>query len=81
MVVCDSQAEVDRLWSKLIADGGKESVCGWLKDKFGMSWQITPRRLLELIGDKDSDKAARAMNAMMKMVKIDIAAIEAAAKG
>ena len=81
MVVCDGQAEVDRLWSKLIADGGKESACGWLKDKFGMSWQITPKRLLELIADKDSAKAARAMNAMMQMVKLDIAAIEAAAKG
>ena len=81
MVVCDGQAEVDRLWSKLIADGGKESVCGWLKDKFGLSWQITPKRLLDLIADKDTAKAARAMNAMMQMVKIDIAKIEAAAKG
>jgi len=81
MVVCDSQAEVDKLWSKLIDDGGKESVCGWLKDKFGLSWQITPKRLLELIADKDTDKAARAMNAMMAMVKLDIAKIEAAAKG
>ncbi len=81
MIVCDGQAEVDRLWSKLIADGSKESVCGWLKDKFGMSWQITPKRLLELIADKDTAKAARAMNAMMEMVKLDIGKIEAAAKG
>ncbi len=81
MIVCDGQAEVDRLWSKLIADGGKESVCGWLKDKFGMSWQITPKRLLELIADEDTAKAARAMNAMMQMVKLDIGKIEAAAKG
>ena len=80
-VSCESQEEVDRLWSKLIGDGGKESACGWLKDKFGLSWQITPKRLLELIGDKDSAKASRAMNAMMEMVKIDIAKIEAAAKG
>ena len=80
MVVVDTQAEVDKLWAKLIADGGKESVCGWLKDKFGLSWQITPRRLLELISDKNSAKAARAMNAMMEMVKIDVAKIEAAAK-
>jgi predicted 3-demethylubiquinone-9 3-methyltransferase (glyoxalase superfamily) len=81
MVVCDGQAEVDKLWSKLLADGGKESVCGWINDKFGMCWQITPKRLLDLIGDKDSAKAARAMNAMMEMVKIDIAKVEAAAKG
>ena len=81
MIVVDTQAEIDRLWSKLIGDGGKESQCGWLKDKFGLSWQITPKRLLELITDKDSAKAARAMNAMMEMVKIDIAKIEAAAKG
>ena len=81
MVVCDGQAEVDGLWSKLIGDGGTESVCGWLKDKFGLSWQITPKRLLDLIADKDTAKAARAMNAMMQMVKIDIAKIEAAEKG
>jgi predicted 3-demethylubiquinone-9 3-methyltransferase (glyoxalase superfamily) len=81
MVVCDGQAEVDKLWSRLLADGGKESVCGWINDKFGMCWQITPKKLIELIGDKDSDKAARAMNAMMQMVKIDIAKVEAAAKG
>ena len=81
MVVCDGQAEVDRLWSKLIGDGGKESACGWLKDKFGLSWQITPKRLLELISDADSAKASRAMNAMMEMVKLDVAKIEAAAKG
>lgn len=81
MVVCDGQPEVDKLWSKLIGDGGKESVCGWLKDKFGLSWQITPKRLLDLINDKDSARAERAMNAMMQMVKIDIAAIEKAANG
>jgi predicted 3-demethylubiquinone-9 3-methyltransferase (glyoxalase superfamily) len=81
MIVCEDQAEVDRLWSKMIGDGGKESACGWLKDKFGLSWQITPRRLLELVNDKDTAKAERAMNAMMQMVKIDIAAIEKAANG
>ena len=81
MIIVDTQAELDRLWSRLIGDGGKESVCGWLKDKFGLSWQITPKRLLELIGDQDTAKASRAMNAMMAMVKLDIAKIEAAAKG
>jgi len=81
MIVCDSQAEVDKLWNKMIGDGGKESQCGWLQDKFGMRWQITPRRLLELVNDKDTAKAERAMNAMMEMVKIDVAKVEAAAKG
>ena len=79
MITCESQAEVDRLWSKLIGDGGKEVACGWLKDKYGLAWQIVPKRLLELIGDSDTAKAGRAMNAMMKMVKLDIAAIDAAA--
>ena len=81
MIIVETQAELDRLWAKLIGDGGKESACGWLKDKFGLSWQITPKRLLDLIGDKDTGKASRAMNAMMAMVKLDIATIEAAAKG
>lgn len=79
VVHCKTQAEVDEYWSKLTADGGQESQCGWLKDKFGLSWQITPDRLLELIGDKDAAKSQRAMQAMMQMRKIDIAKIEQAA--
>jgi predicted 3-demethylubiquinone-9 3-methyltransferase (glyoxalase superfamily) len=79
VVHCKTQEEVDEYWSKLTADGGQESQCGWLKDKFGMSWQITPDRLLELIGDKDPGRSQRAMQAMMQMKKIDIAKIEQAA--
>ncbi|HWF92204.1 MAG TPA: VOC family protein [Terriglobales bacterium] len=79
VVHCKTQEEVDEYWEKLTADGGQESQCGWLKDKFGMSWQITPDRLLELIGDKDPGRSQRAMQAMMQMKKIDIAKIEQAA--
>jgi predicted 3-demethylubiquinone-9 3-methyltransferase (glyoxalase superfamily) len=81
VIECDDQAEVDYYWEKLLADGGKEEQCGWLTDRFGMAWQVTPRRLIELM--KSSDKAAqhRAMQAMMKMVKIDVAEIERAARG
>ena len=78
MVMCDDQAEVDRLWDGLTADGGQESACGWLKDKWGVSWQITPRRLMELNSDPDPARARRSMEAMMTMRKIDIAALEAA---
>jgi predicted 3-demethylubiquinone-9 3-methyltransferase (glyoxalase superfamily) len=74
----EDQAETDRLWDALTANGGEESVCGWLKDRYGLSWQITPRRLLELIADKDPDRARRAMEAMMKMRRIDIAEVERA---
>ncbi len=81
LVLCDDQKEVDRLWSKLTADGGKEVQCGWLKDKFGLSWQIVPNVLLEMIGDKDQAKADRAMTAMMQMVKFDIKKLQAAYKG
>ncbi|HEX6838351.1 MAG TPA: VOC family protein [Polyangia bacterium] len=77
-VDCKSQAEVDELWARLSA-GGQPSQCGWLKDRFGLSWQIVPSRLVELLGDKDRQKAARVMSAMMKMTKIDIAALERAA--
>jgi predicted 3-demethylubiquinone-9 3-methyltransferase (glyoxalase superfamily) len=80
-VTCDDQAEVDRLWAKLTADGGKEVACGWLKDKYGLAWQIVPKRMYELLADNDTTKAARAISAMMQMVKLDIAKIEAAAKG
>jgi predicted 3-demethylubiquinone-9 3-methyltransferase (glyoxalase superfamily) len=79
MIVTEDQAETDRLWDALIANGGEESVCGWLKDRYGLSWQITPRRLLELEQDPDQGRARRAMEAMLKMRKIDIAAIERAA--
>jgi predicted 3-demethylubiquinone-9 3-methyltransferase (glyoxalase superfamily) len=75
----EDQAETDRLWDALIANGGEESVCGWLKDRYGLSWQITPRRLLELEQDPDQGRARRAMEAMLKMRKIDIAEIERAA--
>ena len=81
MVRTDDQAETDRLWNALIADGGNESDCGWLKDKWGVSWQITPRALLKAISSDNRAAAKRAMDAMMKMKKIDIATIEAAFKG
>ena len=72
-VDCSTQAEVDDLWNKLTADGGEESRCGWLKDKFGVSWQIIPKQLGELMGDKDPEKAQRVVQAMLKMNKIIIA--------
>ncbi len=77
-VNCDSQAEVDELWGKLTADGGEESQCGWLKDKFGLSWQIIPSALGEALGNPDPEKAKRAMEAMLKMRKIDIEALRRA---
>ena len=70
-VDCETQAEVDTLWSKL-STGGSESQCGWLKDKFGLSWQIVPRALTEMLKDKDADKVTRVMQAMFTMSKIDI---------
>ena len=79
VVECDSQAEVDRLWNALTADGGEPGPCGWLKDRFGVSWQIVPRRLNELTGDPDPERARRAMEAMLQMGKIDIAELERAA--
>lgn len=80
MVECDDQAEVDRLWDALL-DGGEPQQCGWLRDRWGLCWQIVPKRLGELIGDPDRAKAARVAEAMMRMVKIDLAALEAAARG
>ena len=77
----EDQAETDRLWDALTADGGQESDCSWLRDRWGLSWQIAPKRLLELIADPDKDRARRAMQAMMQMKKIDIAAVERAADG
>lgn len=78
-VKCADQAEVDYYWNALLADGGEESRCGWLKDRFGLSWQIIPNRLGQLLGDADPGRAQRAMAAMLGMGKIDIAALEAAA--
>ena len=71
-VDCEDQKEVDHFWNKLTANGGEESMCGWLKDKYGLSWQIIPRTLMELMGDKDQSKAGRVMQAMLKMRKIDV---------
>jgi predicted 3-demethylubiquinone-9 3-methyltransferase (glyoxalase superfamily) len=81
VVICDDQAETNRLWDALIAGGGEPSNCGWLKDRFGLSWQIVPRRLIELLGDADPDRARRAMQSMLEMHKIEIAELEAAANG
>jgi predicted 3-demethylubiquinone-9 3-methyltransferase (glyoxalase superfamily) len=78
-VRCADQAEVDTLWKALTADGGEESRCGWLKDRFGLSWQIIPDRLMELLSDPDPGRAQRATQAMLQMQKIDIAELEAAA--
>lgn len=80
-VYTEDQAETDRLWSAIVDNGGEESVCSWCRDKFGLSWQIVPRRLMELIADPDTARAKRVFEAMMQMVKIDIAAIERAAQG
>jgi predicted 3-demethylubiquinone-9 3-methyltransferase (glyoxalase superfamily) len=80
-VSTEDQAETDRLWAALIADGGAESQCGWLKDRFGLSWQIVPTRLGELMQDPDPEKAGRVQQAMLGMRKLDIAALEAAHRG
>jgi predicted 3-demethylubiquinone-9 3-methyltransferase (glyoxalase superfamily) len=79
-VNCETQAEVDDLWNKL-TEGGAESQCGWLKDKFGLSWQIIPSSLGRLLGDKDRAKATRVMQAMLQMKKIDIAKLQQAYDG
>ena len=81
MIQVDTQEEIDALWSKFISTGGTESKCGWLVDKFGLSWQIIPTKLLSLIGDKDPEKAQRATQAMLTMSKIDLAEIERAHRG
>ena len=78
VVNCDTQEEVDDFWAKLTAGGGEESQCGWLKDKFGLSWQITPTALIEMIKDKDPAKAERVMKAMLQMKKIDIQTLKRA---
>ena len=78
MVMTEDQAETDRLWDALTANGGQENVCGWLKDRWGLSWQITPRRLMELTTNANRARAQAAMTAMMSMRKIDIAALDRA---
>ena len=80
-IATDDQAETDRLWSAIIDNGGEASACGWCKDKWGLSWQITPRALTAAINDPDRAAAKRAFNAMMEMGKIDIAVIESARRG
>ncbi|HEX5510910.1 MAG TPA: VOC family protein [Actinomycetales bacterium] len=79
-VDCADQAEVDYFWERL-GDGGEESMCGWLKDRFGFSWQIVPRRMMELLGDPDPARAQRAMAAMLQMRKLDVSELERAAAG
>jgi len=74
------QEEIDYYWNALTADGGEESICGWLKDKFGVSWQVTPQKLIEYISNPDKEKAEKAMQAMLQMHKIDLSALEAAVR-
>ena len=80
-IATDDQAETDRLWNAIVKNGGEESQCGWCKDKWGISWQITPRALIAALSDRDPAAAKRAFDAMMKMKKIDVAAVEAARRG
>jgi predicted 3-demethylubiquinone-9 3-methyltransferase (glyoxalase superfamily) len=80
-VNCADQAEVDRLWDRFVGDGGAESQCGWLKDRYGLSWQIVPEGMDELFSDPDPSRAQRAMQAMLGMRKLDVAALRAAADG
>lgn len=81
VVLCEDQAEVDRYWKALLKDGGKPQACGWLNDRWGVRWQIVPRVLEEMMGDKDAARSKRVTDAMMKMVKLDIATLVAAAAG
>ena len=80
-VITDDQAETDRYWQAIVSNGGAESQCGWCKDKWGISWQITPRALLDALGNPDRTAAKRAFQAMMGMKRIDVAAIESARRG
>jgi predicted 3-demethylubiquinone-9 3-methyltransferase (glyoxalase superfamily) len=80
MISVETQKEIDYYWNALLKDGGKESMCGWLQDKYGMWWQVTPKILLQLMSHTDRVKAGRAREAMLKMQKIDIAALESATK-
>ena len=81
LALCDDQAEVDRLWTALLEGGGQESRCGWLTDRFGLSWQVVPQALERLMGDADPEVVARVTAAMLAMVKLDVAGLEAAARG
>lgn len=81
MVECDTQEEIDKYWNALLADGGQPEPCGWLKDKYGVSWQITPRALNEMMKSKDRAAAKRAADAMLKMKKIDLAELKRAYAG
>jgi predicted 3-demethylubiquinone-9 3-methyltransferase (glyoxalase superfamily) len=81
VVVCDTQGELDVYWNALLKNGGKEQACGWLIDQFGLRWQIVPSRLDEMIRDKDPERAKRVSDAMLKMIKLDIAALESAYRG
>jgi predicted 3-demethylubiquinone-9 3-methyltransferase (glyoxalase superfamily) len=78
---CEDQAEVDRYWDSLIAGGGEPSVCGWLKDRFGVSWQVVPRQMNEMLNGSDRDGAQRAMEAMLEMTKLDVAKLQEAYEG
>jgi predicted 3-demethylubiquinone-9 3-methyltransferase (glyoxalase superfamily) len=78
VVPCKTQSEIDHYWSKLTADGGQESMCGWLKDKFGLSWQIIPANIGELMSDPDPQKSNRVIEALLKMKKLDIATLQKA---
>ena len=80
-ISCETQEEVDYFWQKLIADGGAESQCGWLRDKYGLSWQVVPTILIELFKDKDAEKSQRVMKAMLQMKKIDIETLKQAYEG
>ena len=81
VIDCEGQPEVDRLWAALTESGGTPGQCGWLKDRYGVSWQIIPRQLGEILGDPDTKRAGRAMEAMLKMSKIDVAALRRAFEG
>jgi predicted 3-demethylubiquinone-9 3-methyltransferase (glyoxalase superfamily) len=81
MVTCDDQAELDRYWDALLSGGGKPQACGWLIDRYGVRWQIAPAVLFQLMGDPDRAKAKRVTDAMLQMVKLDIATLERAARG
>ncbi len=80
-VDCADQAELDRYWNAILGNGGKPSACGWIADKWGVQWQITPAEMSEMMSDKDQQKAARVATAMMKMVKLDLATLKAAYQG
>ena len=80
-VACETQQEIDELWARLTSDGGAPDRCGWLKDKFGLSWQIIPTTLGQMLSDRDTAKATRAMNAMLQMVKLDVNKLQQAYEG